>query len=108
MIEIIVVVWAIRRFIALAKEKGYSRWLWGILGGLSFYLPIILFFIFVSPILEENQVFHTNSQIQDRLFLSFINIMIGTVTCLITYFVLKRIPNKFEFNEQLLDDFDRP
>ena len=47
MIEIVVMIGVIGWFVRTAKERGQRGWVWGLIGGLSFYVPVVCLGLFI-------------------------------------------------------------
>lgn len=93
MIEILVIIWVVRLFMNTAFDKGYVRWQWGLIGALSYYLPIFLNSLLLAPILVEKGIM----EIPENGFawqLVIMNLLIGVICCFIAYQILKRMPDK--------------
>lgn len=89
MLEILIVIAVVKGFCSVADGKGRSKGVWGTIGALSYYLPILLmsFLIFPSLLAAKALPFVT----QDNVFVIAIltNLGVGILCCFIAYMVLR-------------------
>lgn len=92
MLEIILIVAVVRVFNAKAKEKQLNPNLWGFIGGVSYYAPILLMTYILLPSLIE----YGWLEIRDRGDLFFysllFNLGIGVASCFVAYLIYHIIP----------------
>lgn len=80
MLEIIIMAMVVGWFYRTAKQIGANGFLWGALGALSYYVPMLLCMIFVFPlILDDNS----------RLIGVLLSIAVGIACCVGLRMVLK-------------------
>ncbi len=103
-IEILVVLAVVKAFRAMAAVKGLNKALWGWIGGLSYYVPILCFGIIIFPFLLEKDLFPLESKAMVGSF-SILNLLVGVSSCGGTYLYLKSKPNTKSKNE--LDIIDQ-
>ena len=75
MIELILMFSAIGWFVKTANSKNKSKVLWGIIGALSYYIPVLFVSLFVFPLITTGWVNESNETIfwmraltKDRFF----------------------------------------
>ena len=87
MIEILVIILVVRAFSRTAAEKNLNKVLWGIIGALSYYIPVLVFGFVILPSIVESGTL--GDGIGMLLLSVLINITVGAITCFIAYQVLK-------------------
>jgi hypothetical protein len=102
MLEILVIIWVVRKFKEMAQDKGYVRWQWGLIGALSYYLPIVLNSIVVAPLLVASGIIESDEFFKLKIIL--MNLVVGISCCLITYQILRNRPDKNVSDPSLLDN----
>ncbi|MEM0998189.1 MAG: hypothetical protein AAGN35_13960 [Bacteroidota bacterium] len=87
MIEIIVIIFVVRAFTGLAGRKNLNKIVWGFIGALSYYIPVLLMgFVILPPLIESGTFGYGYGAIILSVVLS---IAVGAITCVIAYQVLK-------------------
>ena len=94
MLEIVVVVFAVRAFRALAQAKGLNPTTWAWVGGLSYYLPLAAFGFLVLPQLVAEGYVPYSEGIGGTLLYAVLSIGVGALTALLAYQVLRSRPSE--------------
>lgn len=108
MLEILLIIWVVKRFKQIAENKGYTRWVWGLIGALSYYVPIILMSFLILPAMITNGIvdFSNYSEIELKLLIILINLVTGVLCCMLTYHFMSKLPDKTNTaTADLLDDW---
>ena len=92
-IEILVILAVVRAFRAMAVLKGLNSLLWAWIGGLSYYLPMLLFGLLIFPYLLEQDFAFIDSELIVNSF-SILNIIVGITCSGATYLYLNSKPNE--------------
>ena len=89
MLEILIIIAVVKGFCSVAEGKGRSKGLWGTIGALSYYVPILLMSFLVLPALVAAGALPFVTQ--DNVFFVAILINLGTgiLCCLVAYMVLR-------------------
>lgn len=82
MIEIFIMIAVIGWFTITAKKKNKNKILWGIIGALSYYLPVLLFGLFIFPLITIGWVNKDNETIFQVIGF-FLNLTVGVIGVLI-------------------------
>ena len=92
MLEILIIIAVVKAFCALAVDKGRSKALWGFVGALSYYGPLLLMSFFLLPMLVGSGMLPFITR--DNYFFVgiIINLVTGVLCCLVTYGILKSLP----------------
>ena len=93
MIEILVIIAVVKAFKAMAELKGLNKSLWAWIGGLSYYIPVLLFGFLILPLLFENGIIKVESEIGATFLAVFLNLIVGIVCCGGAYLYLKSRPS---------------
>ncbi|MBL7810608.1 MAG: hypothetical protein JNL57_00175 [Bacteroidetes bacterium] len=104
MLEILAMIWVVKKFASLAFDKGYPRWIFGFAGALSYYVPILVLSLIVLPILVENGAISFDSETTATFSVIGLNLLVGVACCATAYQLLKRMPDKTLQTGDLLDD----
>lgn len=88
MIEIMLMIGVIGWFAKTAKNKNKSKVLWGIIGALSYYIPVLFVSLFVFPLITTGWVNESNEMMFFVIGL-FINIIAGIGGLLISKRILE-------------------
>ena len=87
MIEILVIILVVRAFSRTAAEKNLNKTLWGVIGALSYYVPVLVMGFVVLPSFVESGAL--GEGLTALLLSVVLNIAVGVITCFIAYQVLK-------------------
>ena len=93
MLEIIVIIAVIKAFKAMAEKKGLNRGLWAWIGGLSYYIPVLVFGLLIAPMLFEAGIIPVYSEIGATFVAILLNLIVGFLCCGGAYLYLKSRPN---------------
>lgn len=91
MLGIILIILVVRMFTRKAGEKGFNKVLWGFIGALSYYGPVILMQILVIPYLGESGMVQFDTEGKAYLFVIVTSIGAGVIGCVTAYQILKRM-----------------
>lgn len=105
MIEILVIIAVVKAFGKKAEEKNLNSSTWKWIGGLSYYVPILLMSFIVLPFLAEQGIIQVYSE-SEAIFMSLmINLVTGILCCVAAYSFLSSLPVNVEpTSSDLLDD----
>ncbi|MCP4379275.1 MAG: hypothetical protein GY794_24275 [bacterium] len=92
MIEIIVIVGVVRWFVRTAARKGKNAAVWGIIGVVSYYVPIIVFGHVIYPEIIKDSITYENQDIYIIVGV-LLNLAIGIGCCLFAGKVLLLEPD---------------
>ncbi len=110
MLGIILMYFIGKQFYKLAEEFDKNRWLFSILGILTYYAGQVLFVLvlFLSDTFLTSDFITTMTTTTDELKLSVIAIPIGLLTCAALYFLLRKNWKKTgTLEENLIDEIGR-
>ena len=93
MVEILVIIAVVKAFRAMAELKGLNRALWAWIGGLSYYIPVLIFGFIILPILFEKGIIPVRSVTGATILGVLLNLIVGIICCGSTYIFLKSKPN---------------
>jgi hypothetical protein len=86
MVEIIMMISVIAWFVVNAKRRDQNEYLWAAIGGLSFYIPVLLFAFYLYPFLAKDAF----SGSQYRIIGFFGNLIAGLIGVFIAVRILKK------------------
>lgn len=89
MVEILVVIAVVKAFKDMAGSKGLNKSLWAWIGGLSYYVPVLIFGFLILPILFENGIIPVQSEGAATIIAILLNLVMGIVCCGSAYLYLK-------------------
>ena len=89
MIEIIIMIGVIGWFARTAKSKGANGLLWGFIGAISFYGPVLVFGRVIYPVIVKGSVTYDN-QVSYMIVGVLLNLAIGISCCLLAREILLR------------------
>ncbi len=87
MLEIIIMIGVISWFARTAKSKGKSGPLWGIIGGISYYGPVLFFGYVIYPAMIKGSITYSN-QTSYMILGIVLNLIVGIGCCLIARSIL--------------------
>ncbi|MER2541309.1 MAG: hypothetical protein ABTQ26_18880 [Azonexus sp.] len=94
MLEILIMAGVIGWFARTAKSQGRSGGLWGFIGAISFYGPVLFFGWLIYPALITGHITYYN-QTQFLIFGVLLNIAVGVAGCLLARkFLLSNVNTK--------------
>ena len=93
MIEIVVIIAVIKAFRALAELKGLNKSLWAWIGGLSYYVPVLIFGFLILPQIFMSGVITIESEAGASIIAIICNLLVGILCCGGAYLYLKSRPN---------------
>ncbi len=96
MLELLAVIWVVNVFAKMANKKGYNKYAWGALGAISYYGGVLLMGFVIFPELVYAGIIPVHSETQLVAVAVILNLLFGVMCCLISYFILKKQPNKAE------------
>jgi len=99
MIEIIVIIAVVKAFRAMAASKGLNKALWAWIGGLSYYIPVLVFGFLLLPQLFANGIIPVYSELGATFVAIFCNLIVGVLCCGGAYLYLKSLPNATSNND---------
>jgi len=82
MLEIIIMIGVVGWFARTAKEKGKSGALWGFIGAISYYVPVLVFGFGIYPEMIRGQVTYEN-QTSYIVLGVVLNLGVGIICCLL-------------------------
>ncbi len=89
MIEIILMIAVIGWFTTTAKSKNKNKILWGIIGAVSYYVPVLLFGLFIFPLITVGWINKDNETIFQVIGF-FLNLTVGVIGVLIAKWTLEK------------------
>ena len=89
MIELILMIAVIGWFTTTAKSKNKNKILWGIIGALSYYLPVLLFGLFIFPLITVGWV-NKDNETTFKVIGFFLNLTVGVIGVLIAKRTLEK------------------
>ncbi|MEL7500305.1 MAG: hypothetical protein AAFN77_22100 [Planctomycetota bacterium] len=93
MLEIIIIIAVVRGFSSVAEKKGRSKVLWGFIGALSYYVPILLMSFLILPIMMDAGMLPFIT-LDNAFFIGIlINLASGVACCFAAYLVLRGLSN---------------
>lgn len=104
MIEIVIMIGVIRAFARKANAKGLNKTTWGILGALSYYVPILVSTALILPLLYEWGVISWEGYAAFGMNVG-INLALGIACCFGLYQYLRHIKTETRQHPGILDDF---
>jgi hypothetical protein len=87
MIELIIMAGVVYWYFQAARRNGRNGWLWGFVGALSYYMPMLLVAIVIAPAIIFSLAPMGPG---DEGFYSFLSVAIGVVTGVTCCVLLKR------------------
>jgi tetratricopeptide (TPR) repeat protein len=88
MLELIVMISVIGWFAKTAKEKNKNKILWGLIGALSFYIPVLVFGLLIYPLIIIGWV-NKENEFSFKIIGIVLNILVGTIGILIAKRILQ-------------------
>ena len=90
-VELIIMIGVIGWFARTARVRGQSEVLWGIIGGVSYYGPVLLFGFVIWPILVKGSLTADNT-LRYTIAGMILNIAVGITFCLLARAILLSLP----------------
>ena len=103
MIELIIVVLVVRMFTKKASEKGLNKVVWGIIGALSYYVPVLLVGFLLLPSLIESGTLDFSSVGTAVAVSLLITLGTGVLCCVGAYRILLSQNSIVKQNESVID-----
>lgn len=88
MIELFVMISVIGWFAKTAKEKNKNKILWGLIGALSFYIPVLVFGLLIYPLIVIGWI-NKENEFSLQVIGVILNILVGTICVLIAKRILQ-------------------
>ncbi len=96
MLEILIIIAVVKVFSATAVDKARSKFLWGAIGALSYYVPLLLMSFFLLPLLVNSGVLPFVTRENYFVVGIVFNLITGVACCMIAFLILKNLPNANE------------
>lgn len=103
MLEILIMIAVVRAFYRTAQTKKLNGYVWGTVGALSFYIPVLIMGLIIFPSLVQNGSITIHSYGQAVFTGVILNAIAGIIGCLTAWNILKRQQVAEEYNDEILD-----
>ena len=107
MLEIIVVIAVVKAFASLAQSKNRNKFVWGTIGALSYYIPVLTMGLVLFPILVQAGLLPFVTQNNAVLVNIGLNLVAGILCCTLAYVLLKSLPDAHDYMGADYDNYGR-